>query len=295
MSTTSETSDSQLLGLLRRLGPLSVTEVAAETQVTATAVRQRLSRLMGQGLVLRDVSRSGRGRPSHRYSLTEKARRQAGSNFSDLAVVLWEEIRAVQDPQIRRGLLQRLAASLARLYSKEIQGATTPERLESLRELFARRGIALQATAAGRVTNKLVPNSTDANKRDASGAPDCAHLPSTPPGKTPDPVDTDGSFQPDLADGETAYPQMSVGANANAVLRVMDCPYPELAEQDRGICAVEKMLFAELLEAPTRLTQCRLEGHSCCQFETRPLIPGIADSPSVPCGPAIGLPVVSVG
>ena len=52
------------------------------------------------------------------------------------------------------------------------------------------------------------------------------------------------------------------------VLTVLDCPYPELAEKDRGICAVEKMAFAELLSAPLRLSQCRLEGHSCCQFET---------------------------
>ena len=47
-----------------------------------------------------------------------------------------------------------------------------------------------------------------------------------------------------------------------------ECPYPELAEKDRGICAVEKMLFAKLLEEPVRLSQCRLDGHSCCQFET---------------------------
>jgi len=52
------------------------------------------------------------------------------------------------------------------------------------------------------------------------------------------------------------------------VLTVLDCPYPELAEKDRGICAVEKMLFAELLASPLRLSQCRLEGHTCCQFET---------------------------
>ena len=56
--------------------------------------------------------------------------------------------------------------------------------------------------------------------------------------------------------------------SALPLLTVAECPYPELAEKDRGICAVEKMLFAKLLDEPVRLSQCRLDGHSCCQFET---------------------------
>ena len=58
------------------------------------------------------------------------------------------------------------------------------------------------------------------------------------------------------------------GVSSLPLLTVAECPYPELAEKDRGICAVEKMLFAKLLEEPVRLSQCRLDGHSCCQFET---------------------------
>jgi predicted ArsR family transcriptional regulator len=50
------------------------------------------------------------------------------------------------------------------------------------------------------------------------------------------------------------------------VLTVEDCPYPELAEQDRGICTVEKMAFSQLLDQDVKLTQCRLDGHACCQF-----------------------------
>ncbi len=82
MSTNSETSDAQLLDLLRQHGAASIAEMARATGVTATAVRQRLSRLMSQGLIEREIARAGRGRPGHRYSLSEKARRQAGNEFS---------------------------------------------------------------------------------------------------------------------------------------------------------------------------------------------------------------------
>jgi predicted ArsR family transcriptional regulator len=198
------TSDAQLLDLLRRHGAMSVSQVAVKTAVTATAVRQRLSRLMGQGLVERAATRHGRGRPSHHYSLTEKARRQAGNNFSDLAMVLWREVRAVKDQEVRRGLLERIAEAMATMYKDRMKGANLPERLESLKELFGERRIPLE-----------IQNG--------------AQLP---------------------------------------VLTVTECPYPELAEQDRSICAVEKMLFAKLLEGPIRLSQCRLDGHACCQFQT---------------------------
>ncbi len=206
MRTAVESSDSQLLSLLRRNGAMSVGDVSQETEVTATAVRQRLTRLIAQGLVERKlVDRGGsRGRPGHRYSLTEKARRQVGTNYGDLALMLWDEVRAVKDPQVRRGLFQRIAGAMARLYADRMTGTTTPERMESLRSLFAERRVPLEVS-------------------EVDGLP---------------------------------------------MLTVLDCPYPELAERDRGICAMEKMLFAELLAAPVRLTQCRLEGHTCCQFET---------------------------
>ena len=103
---------------------MSVTEVAGATRVTATAVRQRLTRLMGLGLVERELAiadggRAGRGVASPLFA-HRKARRQAGNNFPDLAIVLWHEIRGVKDQEIRRGLLERIASALATLYRDRV-------------------------------------------------------------------------------------------------------------------------------------------------------------------------------
>lgn len=201
--TPMEISDATVLDLLRKRGPLSVSELVEAQDVTATAVRQRLNRLMGQGLIARVTTRHGRGRPIHRYSLTEKARKQAGNNFGDLAQVLWDEIRAVKDPEVRRGLLERLAVRLSEMYGGQVRG-TGKARLDSLQQLFAERRVPVEVS-------------------EVAGLPQ---------------------------------------------LTVLDCPYPELAEKDRGICAMEKMLFAELLDSPVKLTECRLDGHACCQFQT---------------------------
>src|SRR6187455_753902 len=103
---TSEFSDQRLLELMRSRGSVSIAEAIEAGGVTATAVRQRLTRLMRDGLVERSTERRGRGRPGHRYSLTEKARRQSGHNYADLSLALWHEIRNLKDAEIRRGLLQ---------------------------------------------------------------------------------------------------------------------------------------------------------------------------------------------
>jgi len=198
-----ESSDTAVLDLLRKSGPLSVSQLIAAMEVTATAVRQRLTRLLTLGDIERQTERTSRGRPLHRYRLTEKGRRRAGANFADLASVLWEELRAVENPQVRRGLLQRISGRLTTLYRGRVAGSSLDERMESLAAIFRERQIPFEV------------------------------------------------------DREHELP----------MLRATACPYPDLAEQDRSVCSMERMMVSELLGEKVRLSGCRLDGHSCCTFE----------------------------
>jgi DeoR family suf operon transcriptional repressor len=202
-ATGTESSDVAVMDLLCKVGSVTVNQLAAQMDVTATAVRQRLNRMMGQGLIERKTERSGRGRPSHQYQLTEKGRRKTGANFSDLAIALWQEIRHIQDASVKRGLLQRLAATLAEAYSGQVNGATPEARMRDIQQIFAERNVPFSV-----------------------------------------------NDQDDLP-----------------VLTAEACPYPALAEQDRSICAMEKLLFSNLIEQDVRLTSCRLDGANCCTFE----------------------------
>ena len=210
MSDEFVSSDTAILDLLRKGNALTVGDLAGLMNVTATAVRQRLTRLIGQGYIRREVVRAGRGRPNHVYSLTEKGRRKTGANFADLAIALWKEIRQVQDVEVRRGLLNRIAGHLAALYRANVEGETARSRMQSLAAMF---------------NDRQIPFEVDESQ--------------------------------DLP-----------------VLNAVACPYPELAEQDRTICSVERMLFSELIGENVRLSQCRLDGDSCCSFElTKPSTP----------------------
>ena len=58
-----ESTDSDLLDLLRITGPLGVSDLADAMEVTPTAVRQRLTRLLAEEMIQREAIRNGRGRP----------------------------------------------------------------------------------------------------------------------------------------------------------------------------------------------------------------------------------------
>jgi predicted ArsR family transcriptional regulator len=132
---------------MRIAGPLSVPELADAMEVTATAVRQRLTRLLGQSMIQREAIRAGRGRPKHRYWLTDKGLRQTGSNFTDLAVALWSEMQTIENEEMKREVLRRISRALATGYAAQIQGATPAERLQSLGSLLNQRRIPVSVSA----------------------------------------------------------------------------------------------------------------------------------------------------
>jgi len=206
MSNATVNSDADLLEMLRVAGPLDVVEMAEAIEVTATAVRQRLARMMARGLIDRESIRMGRGRPRHRYRLTDRGLEMTGSNFPDLAMTLWREINSVVNPDLRRELLRRVAKALARRYASQVQGNTLEDRMRSLSELLAER---------------RVPFSVQS------------------------------------------------GMGLGPTLTAQACPYPKLADNDRAVCAMESLLFSELLGQPVELKRCRLDGDCECQFQAK--------------------------
>ena len=141
MSTASPATDADVLDLLRVSGPKDVSELAQVLEVTATAVRQRLSRLLAQGVIDREVVRAGRGRPKHRYRLSPKGLRMTGSNFTDLALALWRAIGSIHDPERRRHILHQIARAMAETYGSRIEGMTMAERMRSLAALLSERRV----------------------------------------------------------------------------------------------------------------------------------------------------------
>ncbi len=137
-----ENSDRGLLDLMRRRGPLTVPEMASAFGVTATAIRNRLTRLVASGLVETQSARHGRGRPLLRYQASAEAHRKLGQNYADLALALWEELmHTVDDAKLRKKLFQRVTDRLAEHYRAQLSGDRWQGRLVQLGSLLHARGI----------------------------------------------------------------------------------------------------------------------------------------------------------
>ena len=69
--------------------------------VTATAIRNRLVRLVGSGLVDRKTESVGRGRPRHTYTASAETHKRLGQNYADLALALADASPVVQLAALR--------------------------------------------------------------------------------------------------------------------------------------------------------------------------------------------------
>jgi predicted ArsR family transcriptional regulator len=141
MSHQLSQNDHTMIGLLRKSPLVTVCELTETMGVTATAVRQRLNRLMTLELVERTHSVEGRGRPSHQYRLSDKGRRTGANNLGDLAVVLWEEVQKIADSETRHRVISGAVERLAEKYKSETSGETTEDRMRSIVGLFAKQKI----------------------------------------------------------------------------------------------------------------------------------------------------------
>jgi DeoR family transcriptional regulator, suf operon transcriptional repressor len=142
-------SDRELLELLRSHHAMSISQMIEQMGVTATAVRQRLTRLLALGLIARSPNIEGRGRPSHVYQLTEKGEQEQSNNLGDLAVALWQEVQQIADDETRQRIILGAVERLADKYGSEVHGSTAMERMKAITELFAERQIPISFESDG--------------------------------------------------------------------------------------------------------------------------------------------------
>lgn len=144
MKPSLEHDDEQFLLGLERLGQGTVQNLCDAAGVTATAVRQRLGRLQSLGYVERQAIRAGRGRPHHTYQVTELGRRQLGDNYTELARLLWSELHAIDDVDVRDRVTGRIRDAMVRQYRASVQGVALSDRFSQLGNALVARGFSVE-------------------------------------------------------------------------------------------------------------------------------------------------------
>ena len=152
-------ADRDLLKVLRAGDALGVEEMIESLGVTATAVRQRVQRLLELGLIDREKIVAGRGRPTYRYRLTVVGHRRAGANASDLADAMWREIIQLEDAEVRGTLISAIASRLGRQFAAQLddncptegksEADSFADRMQQLSSMLTDRHIATEVSRSG--------------------------------------------------------------------------------------------------------------------------------------------------
>ncbi|MDA0833022.1 MAG: transcriptional regulator [Planctomycetota bacterium] len=132
--------DRIFLATLHRLVKPTVQDICTEAGVTATAVRQRLNRLLNYGYIERKSVRVGRGRPHHTYHVTPDGQRILGEDYSILANVLWKELMQIPDESLRQQVMTRIRDAMVAQLGKGVDAENLDKRLQELQIRLIQQG-----------------------------------------------------------------------------------------------------------------------------------------------------------
>jgi predicted ArsR family transcriptional regulator len=135
-----QTTRQQILEHLQRHGRATVKELGQLLHLTSTGIRQHLTVLERDGLVLTSEERGRVGRPTLVYTLTEKADSLFPKSYDELAIALLEEIRATEGSEYLYQLLHRVAQRLAESFWERVQGKSLAQRVEETALILQEQG-----------------------------------------------------------------------------------------------------------------------------------------------------------
>jgi len=130
----------EVLELLRRKGRSSAETIANDLGVTPNAVRQHLTNLERDGLVVSHPERSGRGRPSLLFALTERADSVFPKRYGQLATMVLQEVQEMGGPEALDEVFARVAARHAAAIEKDLAGLSFDDKLSRVVAWIGRAG-----------------------------------------------------------------------------------------------------------------------------------------------------------
>jgi predicted ArsR family transcriptional regulator len=143
---TGRSTRMEVLELLRRKGRSSAESIANDLGVTANAVRQHLTNLERDGLVVSQPERSGRGRPALLFGLTERADAVFPKRYGQLATMVLQEVQDMGGPEALDDVFARIAARHAAAIEPNLQGLDFDDKLRRVVSWIGRAGTLAEQT-----------------------------------------------------------------------------------------------------------------------------------------------------
>ncbi|WP_196139953.1 metalloregulator ArsR/SmtB family transcription factor [Aliikangiella sp. G2MR2-5] len=150
MSDSFQSSQTQILHLLKTRGALSAVELSDLLPMTSMGARQHLEHMEEQGLVIHEFVSEGKGRPKKRWSLTPKADSHFPDGHSALLVNLLGQMQKQLGGEAFEELIKSREQEMLTAYKKRMsEDKSVEEKLNRLVQIRNDEGYMAQVIRTG--------------------------------------------------------------------------------------------------------------------------------------------------
>jgi predicted ArsR family transcriptional regulator len=136
----------EVLELLRLKGRCSAETIATDLGITPNAIRQHLTNLERDGLVISHPEKSGRGRPALMFELTERADSVFPKRYGQLATMVLQEVQEMGGPEALDEVFARVAQRHASAIEKDLEGLEFDAKMQRVVAWIGRAGTLAEQT-----------------------------------------------------------------------------------------------------------------------------------------------------
>ncbi|MFV9511568.1 helix-turn-helix transcriptional regulator [Tepidibacillus sp. LV47] len=140
MSKEHLSTKEEILVMLKTNGSLTVSEIAKELGITEMGVRRHLNTLERDGMIKSALVRQSMGRPTHIYSLTDRAEDQFPKAYRQLALDLLDVVVYLDGKEKVKEIFDRREEMLRARYLPLLTGETLEEKVHSLLDIQNDKG-----------------------------------------------------------------------------------------------------------------------------------------------------------
>ncbi len=179
-----ERTRDEVVRILHERGERSVVELAEEIGVSPGSIRRHMDLMLADGLVVSQLVRQSRGRPTTRYALSAAGEEQTSASHYQrllsrlspaLANLSEDEVGGQDGRTVLDRLFDHVAESVAREHSSEIRGESLGVRVYEVTLALSNEGILQEVEDDGdffRLRNTGCPYRTTASENHACCAAD---------------------------------------------------------------------------------------------------------------------------
>lgn len=149
VSVTPSATQRRVLIALKRRGEATADDLAADLDISPSAVRQHMNALRSSGFVTARQQRGGTGRPADRYHATDLAESLFVAPDTSLSLELLQHLDEEDDPDLVARVFERRRRHLAEEARDRLAGRPIDEQVAVVAELLDEQGYLADFDALG--------------------------------------------------------------------------------------------------------------------------------------------------